>query len=266
MEEGDVARILRGLASPEPGDAWTEFLTSYAPLVEQVVALFERNPDHVRDCFLFVSERLAKGRFRRLRAFRPEGSARFSTWLRVVMRRLCVDWHRREFGRHRIFRALDALSRLDREVFHGLYERGLTTPEVFTSLMPRFPGISPEQLAESEERLRRCLTSRQRWLLSVRRPRLESLEADPSGRATTEAEQLPDGQPNPEARLVLKEQRAALARAISGLPAQERLVIRLRFEEELTLEQMARLLKLKDAYAADRTVRAVLKRLRHTLG
>src|SRR5258706_12794353 len=102
MDE-DPGRILRGLTSDEAQSAWSEFLQSYAALIYQVVGFFERDTDHAADCFLFVCEHLSNNRYRRLRAFRVDGPAKFTTWLRAVVRNLCLDWHRKEFGRQRIF-------------------------------------------------------------------------------------------------------------------------------------------------------------------
>jgi len=46
------------------------------------------------DRYAFVLDRLRARNFRRLRRFQPRGSARFTTWLVLVSRRLCLD-HRR---------------------------------------------------------------------------------------------------------------------------------------------------------------------------
>jgi RNA polymerase sigma factor (sigma-70 family) len=75
------------------------------------------------DRYAYILERLQEDDCRRLRAFRADGPARFSTWLAVVARRLCYDHHRELFGRQRgepdvedrQRRALGDLSRLDGE-------------------------------------------------------------------------------------------------------------------------------------------------------
>ena len=109
MDDSQVGQILDGLSSKLPEHAWSEFLQVYAPLILQVIRSFERDIDHSSGCFLFVCEGLSRSRFHRLRRFRLGGSARFSTWLRVVVRNLCLDWHRKEFGRQRIFESMSHL-------------------------------------------------------------------------------------------------------------------------------------------------------------
>ena len=89
--------------------AWDEFLDEYAALVLQIVHLFERDPDRVDDCFVFVCEQLKKNDLRRIRRFDENGSASFPTWLRAVVRNLCLDWRRSRFGRPRSFRVIARL-------------------------------------------------------------------------------------------------------------------------------------------------------------
>ena len=51
------------------------------------------------DHYTFILDQLRDDGFRRLRAFVGEGRGKFTTWLVVVTRRLCVDHHRRQYGR-----------------------------------------------------------------------------------------------------------------------------------------------------------------------
>lgn len=53
------------------------------------------------DRYAFVLEKLREADFRRLRTFRSDAGARFSTWLTITARRLCLDYHRGVYGRVR---------------------------------------------------------------------------------------------------------------------------------------------------------------------
>ena len=112
-----IGKMLKGLGSRDPLPAWTDFLHFYSRILLQVVRLSERDPDYVSECFVFVCEHLSEKGFRRIRRFNPEGQALFTTWLRAVVRNLCVDWQRKEFGRPRMFRSVAQLSQLDQDVF-----------------------------------------------------------------------------------------------------------------------------------------------------
>lgn len=262
MEERAIAAILSGLRSRLAQDAWAAFLESYSALILQVVHSFERDPDHVSDCFLFVCEQLSRKRFRRLRSFRPQGRARFSTWLRAVVRNLCLDWHRKEFGRHRVLQSVARLPALEQDLFRGLYQQGLSLDEAFAQLRTSYPTLTKNQLDEAEKRIRDRLSPRQLWLLSRRLPRVVPLENGPDQIEPSQHQDIPDLGPNPETLADFGERQAALSAALSRLSAQDRLLLRLRFEQELTLQEVARIARLGDAQKADRRLREILERLR----
>jgi RNA polymerase sigma factor (sigma-70 family) len=79
--------------------AWQAFLDRYSLLIRHTAAKLGSGYDLTMDRYAFVLEQLRADDFRRLRKFQAGGSARFSTWLVVVVRRLCLDHHRRLYGR-----------------------------------------------------------------------------------------------------------------------------------------------------------------------
>lgn len=262
MSEAPIDRILQQLRLREPEEAWAEFLQEYSTLIFSIVRHLERDIDRASDCFQFVCERLSADGFRRLRRFKPQGPATFSTWLRAVVRNLCLDWRRKEFGRRRVFRSIARLSSFDQEVFRYVYERGDSIDDTFVLLQSRFSDVTPERLAESRERIDQELTVKQRWLLGAR------IAQGALGAATTLEEpeaaplEISDPRPDPETQTLFSERRAALDRALEQLSKRERLLVRLRFEQELTLEQIAKLLDLGNAQRADRQIKEILARLR----
>ena len=175
-EQRQVSRILRDLGSNEPQRAWTDFLEAYSPIILQVVRLLEVDADHIADCFLFVCQQLSHRSFQRLRRFTVDGPASFATWLRAVVRHLCLDWRRKEFGRARIFESIARLKPLDREVFRCLYQEGVSLDGTLLVLSPSFPSLTARELASSFERIQKSLTPRQLWLLGTRSPQFEPLE------------------------------------------------------------------------------------------
>lgn len=262
MEESQAAGILERLASKEFEPAWSEFLGAYSPLILQTVKHFERDHDPVADCFLFVCEKLCEKNFRRLRSFKPGGAARFSTWLRVVVHNLCRDWHRQEYGRHRVFKSIARMETLDQDIFRCIFEQGLTQDESLSFLLPRHPQLTLAELEAGVERVRSALTERQTWLAGARRRVLMPLESDPQADPRESAPELVDPAPSAESRMVMDEQQEALEGALRGLSKPERLLIKLRFERGLTLQETASLLDLKDAQTVDRRQREVIEKLR----
>jgi RNA polymerase sigma factor (sigma-70 family) len=265
MDERPIRSLLQGLGSPRPQETWERFLREYSGTILQVIHFSEPNPDHVSDCFVFVCEQLSQNRFRRLRRFQPEGPAKFSTWLRVVVRHLYLDWRRKQFGRHRVFKSIAALSGFDQAVFRLVYEQGTSPEESLLHLAPLFPGTTKERFAQSLERIRLVLTPRQIWLLSSRSVATTPAETGRDHVQISLVEQIPDPLPDPATLAARQEELRLLSKALARLAGRDRLLIRLRFEQELTLEQVARLMKFRDAQTADRRIRQVLEQLRQEM-
>jgi RNA polymerase sigma factor (sigma-70 family) len=263
FDDRDPCTILDRLDSNDEGDAWASFLQEYSPLIMQVVRLFETHQDQVSDCFVFVCQQLERDRFRRLKRFNIDGSASFPTWLRVVVRNLYLDWRRQEHGRPRLFRSITRLSGLDQEIYRCVFERGMASGEAFRSLRIFFPTLTEDQVACSLERIGRTLTSRQRWLLTSQNPRFESLSEDPDdSRPTVELSSLAA---DPLDIATQQQLRSLLRRALSRLSPSDRLLVRLRFEQGLSLERVAKIAGLADGRRADRRIKEILKCLRDKL-
>jgi len=262
MDDSRIDDLLDQLRSPASQEAWAAFLERYSSILLEVVRLFERHEDAVGDCFLFICEQLSRDDFRRLRRFRPDGPARFTTWLCAVARNLCLDWHRREVGRHRVFASVGRLSALDQQVFHCLFVELLPVEEAFLKLRPGFPQITVEHEREGADRVQSALTPRQRWLLTLRRARAAVSRTASLGQGDESVWDVPSEMPNPETWAALQEERAALLTAMSSLSARDRLLVRLRFERELTLEEIARLTHLDNAQSADRRIQEAVEKLR----
>lgn len=265
MPEESFENILEQISSRNAEEVWDLFLDEYSTTILQVVRHVERDSDFVPDCFQFVCERLSANSFLRLRKFRPQGPAVFSTWLRAVVRNLCLDWRRKQFGRRRFFKSISRLSVFDQEVFRHLYERRVSFDETFQSLRSTFPDITQTRLAESTARIEKELTTKQRRLLDARLSQQASQTSASFNETVAAHADVSDPSPNPEAQAVLEERATALRRALGRLPQRERLLIRLRFEQELTLEQVAKLLGLGNAQRVERQIRAVLGKLREEL-
>lgn len=265
MPENSFDSLLNQSSSRNLEEAWGLFLDEYSSTILRVVRHVERDSDFVPDCFQFVCEGLSANSFRRLRKFRPEGPAVFSTWLRAVVRNLCLDWRRKQFGRHRFFKSISRLSFFDQEVFRHLYERRRSFDDTLKSLQSTFPEITPTLLAESSARIERELTARQRWLLDARFSQQANQTSASLDEISAAYASVRDPAPNPEEQAVLRERATALKRALGGLSPRDRLLMRLRFEQELTLDQVAKLLDLGNAQRVERQIKGILGKLREEL-
>ena len=257
-----IASMLSALSSAERQAAWCAFLDRYSSLIYHIVRSFDRDPDRSGNCFLFICERLSANDSRRLRKFDLGGRASFSTWLCAVVRNLCLDWHRKEHGRHRVFGPVARRSTTDQLLFELVFRRGFSTEEAREELSRRSVELSFAAVEERICDLRRCLSSRQLWLLSSGKSMVDSID----GEEGTPVIEPADPAPDPEALVALRETHQVVSAALAQLTGSDRLLIRLRYQEGLTLQQVAKLVGLKDPQTADRRLREIIEKIRQTLG
>lgn len=264
MDPRGVVPLLEELQSPNMrGDAWAEFLESYSPVLYQTARACTSDEDAAANCYLHICERLSRNGFRRLLKFKPEGSASFTTWLRVVARNLCFDWHRSQSGRPRLFKSLQHLSALELEVYDSRFVHGASRQETLHKLESRFPDVGMSELSEIEARVQDLLTPRQQWILATRRqPESGHVAAVAGDEGDLVGIDVSDPGPTPESWFADQQIHAQLQKNVATLPTQERLLLQLRFERELSLLEIARLCGLQDAQRVHRMLAAVIKKLR----
>jgi RNA polymerase sigma factor (sigma-70 family) len=183
-------------------DAWQSFVAEYSRLILHVAWSETDSHDVAMDRYAFVLEQLRADGFRRLRSFGTEGRGKFTTWLVVVARRLCLDEARRRYGRNR-----------------GAPER---------------------------HRERRRLSD-----LVAAEVQLESL-VDEAG-------------PLPDEEIHHAQLGHALGTAIDQLDPSDRLLLRLRFQDDVPVAEIARLLSLPSVFHVYRRLNRVYDQLRKTL-
>ncbi len=259
MSDPQIAALQRALRSGDHTQAWTDFLTSYSPVVLQAVRRSIWDNEKAADCFVFVCEQLCARGYRRLLKYKPESETSFVTWLRVVVRNLALDWHRSQSGRPRVFESVARMSLLHQEVYRLRYNERRSLDEVHLLLRQRFPDLSEEAVRLADAELRHSLSPHQEWLLASQHLETVPLDADP---AEGPPPDVADPAPGPEERAISSEEWQRLARGLARLDPSERLLLQLRYGQGVTLVKLARFAGLPDAQTADRRVRAILDRLK----
>jgi RNA polymerase sigma factor (sigma-70 family) len=79
--------------------AWGRFVSIHSRLLLHAARTLGKDYDGTMDRYSYALEGLQEHDFRRLRAYQPDGRTKFTTWLLVVFRRLCLDHHRQRYGR-----------------------------------------------------------------------------------------------------------------------------------------------------------------------
>jgi RNA polymerase sigma factor (sigma-70 family) len=200
------------LSAPDSGmrdAAWEEFISLHSRLLLQAARSLGAQHDPAMDRYTYMLERLRERDFHRLRSYVPDGRTKFTTWLVVVGRRLCLDHYRERYGR------------------------------------PDNPGVHE---------------SAGRGARSVRR----QLADDYMERIDPELVSAPAGS-SPEAELDSSQRRECLQAAIATLEPGDQLILKLRFEDELSAREIARVIGWPTPFHVYRRLNALLRELRRRL-
>jgi RNA polymerase sigma factor (sigma-70 family) len=159
------------------------------------------------DAYTHVLDQLRKDDCRRLRNYAIEPESKFTTWLVVVARRACIDFHRVRYGR---VRAADSLGTKDRRQLRRKLQELTAIPEDLASVV--------DEAAETAD------------------------------------------------RMVLDEElTTSLQGALDTLIPSDRLILALRFEEDLSASEIAKILMMPSPFHVYRRLNGILSRLRAIL-
>lgn len=260
---GLTDRELRERLIRDPEKGWRAFVDAYSPRLLQVIEQCGvRDRDDVMDLYVHVCERLAADDCARLRKHDP-GKGTLGAWLGTVVRRMLVDWVRSSQGRKRLFGSIQALSAIDQRVFELYYWRRQSPSQMADSIIGvGGRGIGLSAVFESLDRVERALTERQRAELVTMTARASAavpLDDDEGEPVIPVASDSPD----PEMALLAATRDRALAEALRTLPAEDRVIVSMRFVDGLTLPEIKRALHLP-SLSIDR-VTGIVAALRETL-
>jgi RNA polymerase sigma factor (sigma-70 family) len=94
-----LTRLLDAAVEPARDSAWSLFVAEYSRLLLYVSRRVTHDHDAAMDAYAFVLEKLREHEMHRLRGYAADGRGKFTTWLVVVSRRLCLDFYRHRYGR-----------------------------------------------------------------------------------------------------------------------------------------------------------------------
>lgn len=201
----ELRRLLDASSDVERQRAWARFLERHSKLILKVAHESAQGYDGAMDRYTFVLERLRHDDFHRLRQYTANGRAKFTTWLVVVVRRLCLDHVRHVYGRPRSAAASEEQDARKKLVDFVMEE------------------IDPERTVNHRE----------------------NGKTDGAVRRT--------------------ELFGRLREALAVLPPDQRLALKLRFEDETPVSDIAKVLDVPTVFHVYRRVNKTLARLRRDL-
>jgi RNA polymerase sigma factor (sigma-70 family) len=94
-----LSRLLEAADPAAREAAWKTFVEAHSRLLLYTARKLDRDYDATMDAYTHLLEQLRRDDFQRLRAYVADGRSKFTTWLVVVARRLCLDRLRQRYGR-----------------------------------------------------------------------------------------------------------------------------------------------------------------------
>ncbi len=216
------------------------------------------------ELYVLVCERLAEDDCARIRRFDPAKGA-IASWLLVMVRNVMVDWVRSRAGRRRLFKSIQALPRLEQRVFELFYWENAMPGEMVDRLAGEDFGSPPlSAVLESLERVQQALTERQRGeLLAMTSRGAAAVSFDTPTDDESQTIDAADPAADVEGRAAAQETDDLMGRALAGLPPEEAAIVRLKYEEGLSLKQIRAALHLDTL--TEQRVRDILSRLKERL-
>lgn len=198
---------LLGASDPAAREAaWAGFVNVHSRLLLHVARAVGRDYDAAMDAYAYLLEQLRLDDYHRLRAYAADGRSKFTTWLVVVARRLCLDHYRHRYGRPR--------------------------------------ANSGDALADR-----------------AGRRRLVDLLAEHVDLGT-----IPDiTNPRPDAALLMAERMQSLVAALATLDPRDCLLLKLRFEDDLSAREITALLRFPTPFHVYRRLNTLFTVLRGKL-
>lgn len=247
-----------------PKRAWDLFLERYSDYILSVLRHMGFDHDQAMDRFVYICEKLAEQDFRRLKGVQFTGrEGELKPWLRTVTRNFAVSWAWSTEGRRRLFKSVSELSVLHQRVFELYFWQGRRPSEICEMLrMEGRDGVDLIAVLDALEEVFAHLDAGQRWRLMSRLARDRRAVAiaveDPESGLVFEPR---SAEPGAEEKLLEGERRQMAERAIADLDPKSKLIFQLRYEQSLSLAEVAKITQLSVS-AVKRNLKASFERLR----
>lgn len=153
---------------------------------------------------------------------------------------------------------------MEQLVYRYRFEQNLDLDTCLRLLPVSHPPLGQQQLSDSVAMIHALLTPRQRWSLGLQRGRSHPGEGL-TERESHQSDEIVEPGPGPDLLAQQEQERDALLFALSRLAPQQRLVLRLYYQENIPLKDVARIAGLADLHQARRRIQAGLAELNRLL-
>lgn len=225
-----------------------QFFLDHLPLIEQIIASTGRRKGMsaaaIEDFDAEVKLRLVDNDYAIICAY--QGRSSFATYLSAVIARILLDLRNHEWGKWHASAEAERAGPVAIDLEQHLYRDGRTLDEAYTELVRQHPAATREEVDALYARLRQ----------RVRRHMVE-LEEAATVETPPDAESIHRAYTAKKVSEVMREQ-------IAKLPQEDQLLLRLRFDMEMSIPQMAQSLQENDQLLYRRLYK-IFHRLRDAL-
>ncbi len=259
----------------DPEKAWKLFVDAHTDLIVAILANYLPDPDLKMDAYVFVMEGFRADNFRRFEKYRERartGDAPFIAWLKFVTRNLALDFLRHHKGRRSLPKVVEEMNAAGQTLFRCLYWSRMSYAEACEEMRARHDSaIGVGEIARRAHALAaaRADSGHPRgWgaprgavhHVSFDDPNAPfALEADATEGAAAAGFTAPE---SPDAAHDRDLAQKETERLLSILSEDERLLLKLRYEDRLSAEEVARIVGAPTAKAVYNRIARIVERLR----
>lgn len=254
---------LLNLFQQDASVAWQLFCEKYSDFIYICLRRAGFDYDEAMERFVYIFEKLCEQDFRRLKSVKYAGNeGDLTPWLRQVVKNLCVNWAWSEDGRKRLFGFVAEMPPRQQRVFQLYFWQGQTPFEIYENLrLEHDKTVELGDVFDGLETIFANLSEKKLWRLMSNLSRLKktlSLDYEnEEGNFVIEA--IDENAPNAEESLQKKEIFGQLNAALETLSTREKLVVQFRYEEAMTLSEIAKMLGWEERKAVNLHKSAIYK-------
>lgn len=234
------------LFQDNPQHAWSLFCDKYSDFIYTCLRCAGFDYDAAMERFVYIFEKLCEDDFRRFKTIKYAGNeGDLTPWLRQVVKNLCVNWAWSETGRKRLFGFVAEMPPREQRVFQLYFWQGQTPFEIYETLrLEHDKTVKSVDVFDALEAIFERLSEKKLWRLMSNLSRMRktlSLDGeDEDGNFFIEP--IDQNAASAEENLQKKEVFAQLKSALETLSVREKLVVQFRYEETMTLSEIAKML------------------------
>ena len=256
-------KIWKDYIIKEPENAWDTFLKDYNQLIMAVISKLTCDYDDKMELYAHALLHLKKNNCEKLIAyFEKPRSYNFETWIAVVTRNCCMDWFRKEKGRKRLIKCIKEFPEIEQWIFRYHYHYGYSLEVVYQIVQAKHGyKKSITDMVTVMDKIDDLVQQKSKWNID------SNLRSIINTSPQEELEIYDQKHPQPTTisnleKIIHKDTEQILNDVLDSLSDQNRLIIRLYYLKGLTLEKVARVLKMKNIWQVQRKLKKALKHLK----